>query len=41
MTCFLSNDSFWDELYQSVKVSSRVKAGVSFLGNGGADLLPL
>ena len=41
MTYFLSNDSLWSELYDRVKASPRVKAAVAFLGNGGADLLPL
>lgn len=41
MTYFLSNDSLWSELYDRVKASLRVKAAVAFLGNGGADLLPL
>ena len=41
MTRFLSNNSLWDELYHHVKFSSSVKAAVAFLGNGGADMLPL
>ena len=41
MTYFLSNDSLWSELRDRVKTCSRVKAAVAFLGNGGADLLPL
>lgn len=41
MTRFLSNDSLWAELNARVKASQRVKAAVAFVGNGGADLLPL
>jgi hypothetical protein len=41
MTRFLCNDSLWDELTFRVKSSRKVKAAVAFVGNGGADLLPL
>lgn len=41
MTRFLSNDSLWAELSARVKSSRKVKAAVAFLGDGGADLLPL
>lgn len=41
MTRFLCNDSLWDELAFRVKSSRKVKAAVAFVGNGGADLLPL
>ncbi|MCX6853793.1 MAG: phospholipase D-like domain-containing protein, partial [Verrucomicrobia bacterium] len=41
MTRFLSNDSLWAELNTRVKASKKVKAAVAFVGNGGADLLPL
>jgi len=41
MTRFLFNDSLWDELTVRVKSSRKVKAAVAFVGNGGADLLPL
>lgn len=41
MTRFLSNDSLWAELNARVKASKKVKAAVAFVGNGGADLLPL
>lgn len=41
MTHFLSNDGLWNELRERAKTSKSVKAAVAFLGNGGADLLPL
>ena len=41
MTYFLSNDSLWNEIRERAKASKSVKAAVAFLGNGGADLLPL
>ena len=41
MTRFLNNDSLWAELSVKVKTSRKVKAAVAFVGNGGADLLPL
>lgn len=41
MTYFLSNEGLWSELRERAKASRSVKAAVAFLGNGGADLLPL